>query len=185
MKKQPELLHLVILVIFGMINGAICNFNNYGDCILAGFVALILIISCVHLRKNRPKWISLPFNCQSLDQEEIDFRHEAWKKWEENVQTRMFALIVTSICSFLIGVTYHPILFPNSFPTGLVKNGFSNETLVVFSFILALIVLYFVHMFIKKEKELYNQHLWTKSYILERLKEKIMAEEIMDGTYQE
>ena len=185
MKKQPELLHLVILSVFGMIIGAICKFDNYSDFILAGFLTLILIFSCIHLRKNRPKWITNPFKSKSMNQDEINYRYEAWKRWEENVQTRTFAIVIVSICSFWLGWAIHPFLFSYGRSSGIMGKNFPDTTLIVFSIILLIIIYFFISKFIKKEKDLYNQQHWTKSYIIEKLNQKMLAEELMDGSYQE
>lgn len=185
MKKQPELLHLVILTIFGMIIGAICKFDNYGDYILTGFIILILIFSCIHLYKSKPKWISNPFNSKSLDQDEINYRYEVWERWEKNVQIRSFSLITVSICSFGVGWFIHPLLFSYERTSCVLRQNLSDNTLIVLCVILLIIVYFFINKFIKKEKDLYNQQLWTKSYILEQLNKEMLAEEIMDGSYQE
>jgi hypothetical protein len=179
MKHPSEVTYLAILIFIGLAIGFICRFNDISEYILFGGFILTILFAAIHLYKNCPEWILSPVKEEEERNDHI-YKHEVWRLWKKNTNIRMIFMILSCIFAYLLG---HIIW---EYTESLDIKGEFGDLLVLSMIIILTPVLFIcIAEFIKKEKELYDESIWTKSYILEQYEERMIQEEYMDGSYLE
>ena len=179
MKHPLEVMYLAILIFTGLAIGFICRFNDVSDYVLFGVFILTILFASIHLYKNCPEWILSPIKEEEEHNEQI-YKLESWRLWKKNTNIRMIFMVLSCIFAYFLG---HVIW---EYTESLNIKGEFGDLLVLSMIIILTPVLFLcIAMFVRKEKELYDQSIWTKSYILEKYEERMIREEYMDGSYLE
>jgi hypothetical protein len=179
MKHPAEVTYLAILIFIGSAIGFICRFNNLSDYALIGVFILSVLFSCIHLYKNRPEWILYP-EVDSIILDERTYRLEAWRLWKKNTYIRMIFMVLSCSLTYLLGHIIREYIESLS-----IEQVFGDKLVLFMVIIISTLLLICVIVFLRKEKILYEQDLWTKSYILEKYEERMLREEFMDDSYLE
>ena len=179
MKHPAEVTYLAILIFIGSAIGFICRFNNLSDYALIGVFILSVLFSCIHLYKNRPEWILSPVKEEEERNDHI-YKLEVWRLWKKNTNIRMIFMILSCIFAYLLGHIIWEYIESLS-----IEQVFGDKLVLFMVIIISTLLLICVIVFLGKEKILYEQDLWTKSYILEKYEERMLREEFMDDSYLE
>lgn len=179
MKHPAEVLYLAILVFVGSAIGFICRFNNLSDYALIGIFVVSVLFSCIHLYKNRPEWILHP-TVDSIIQDDRTYRLEAWRLWKKNTYIRMIFMVLSCCLAYILG----HLLWEYTQSIDI-QQVFGDKLVLFVAIFTSIFLSICIIAFLRNENILYEQDLWTKSYILEKYEERMLREEFMDGSYLE
>lgn len=171
MGKFQDLMYLYVLTFSGLCVGIIIHDGNTVDYVLLGLLLVAELLYYTLLGKY-PKWISPPIGNTTNNDEDL-FRHEAWKRWIYNLSSRRFAFTLSILFSFIIG----RILSEFFFSPANEQRYIPVSLLVAIAVISGIIVFLSIRWFVNNEKNLYYQRFWTKTYILEKIREAKEARE--------